>query len=955
MITTELDRYEYTGNANPVVFRSDGTDIPIRNTAHVKVYVTTTGDFTVDTTDNHLDDTAHGHITGQQITLSSTSSLPTGLLANTIYYVVNPTLNTNNSFQVALTEGGDPVTISTAGSGTLTWTKTLLKTITTDYTVALVGTTATVTWESGKVPGSSDKVLFLRDVTFEQVTDLQNNSQFEAESVEGQLDLMVNMSQQLKNTSDRQFRFSNVLEASDATEASATLTATKAGRADKGLRFDSLGNLGVSTVDIDLAQDYILEAKSWSIEDGIVQTYDKTVASNVSPAEYSSKEYAQGDAPGGSSKEWAQDTSAAVDTTFSAKEYAQGTQASTGGSSKNWASQTGADITGGSSGDKSAKSWAIEEGGTAPADGSAKEWATDTGGVVADSEFSAKAYASEVGANAPTVGSAKEWATATGSAVASSEFSAKEYSQGVTATGGTAKQWALGGGSHVEATEVTSGLYSARKYASNASASASASAASASAAEGYTDAFDDRYLGSKSSVPTLDNDGNTLTDGALYYNTTSNIMYVYDLGTTTWIALTIGELTTTGFAAATLVTQAEGIASNDNETTIPTSAAVKDYVDSNHPSTFERVTVVADDSAYAVNINQEHATGPIMKLQADGTDVLVVNPAGPSMGIGSGIADPTALFHIYDSSADSDAFSNVSAMSGTLLLIEDTAGAIIELLTKPDGQGEVKFTHGDTSDYGQIRYNHNTDAMYFSVNSAGDSTEMTINSGSVVIPDVDINGGTIDGVTSFNGTEISTSADNNLGIGVDALDSITTGDRNVALGDNALTACTEGGYNSAVGYKALDTNITGDNNSAFGYYALQLNTADSNSAFGYYALGSNSTGRKNSAFGLSALYANTEGIQNSAFGWNALNLSTGSNNTAIGYAAGNNITSGSSNIIIGADIDADSATGDDQLNIGNTIYGDLSTGDIWTTTTGKIKQKGAFMQSSTHQALTLGY
>ena len=29
--------------------------------------------------------------------------------------------------------------------------------------------------------------------------------------------------------------------------------------------------------------------------------------------------------------------------------------------------------------------------------------------------------------------------------------------------------------------------------------------------------------------------------------------------------------------------------------------------------------------------------------------------------------------------------------------------------------------------------------------------------------------------------------------------------------------------------------------------------------------------------------------------------------------------------------------------------------DLETSTTGKVKQKGAFMQSSTHQALTLGY
>ena len=265
MITTELDRYEFTvANTDPVVFRSGGTDIPIRDTAHVKVYVTTTGVFTVDTGNDELDDTAHGHLLNEQITLSAATTMPTGLLANTIYYVVNPTLNSSNSFQVALSASGTPITITTTGSGTLTWTKTLLKVITTNYTVALVGTTATITWVTA--PAVSDKVLFLRDVTFEQTTDLQNNSQFEAESVEGQLDLMVNMSQQLKNTSDRQLKFSNTLIASDATEAAATLTATADGRKNKSLKFDSLGNLGVTTIDVDDAQDYTLEAKSWATE-----------------------------------------------------------------------------------------------------------------------------------------------------------------------------------------------------------------------------------------------------------------------------------------------------------------------------------------------------------------------------------------------------------------------------------------------------------------------------------------------------------------------------------------------------------------------------------------------------------------------------------------------------------------------------------------------------------------
>jgi hypothetical protein len=48
------------------------------------------------------------------------------------------------------------------------------------------------------------------------------------------------------------------------------------------------------------------------------------------------------------------------------------------------------------------------------------------------------------------------------------------------------------------------------------------------------DNFDDRYLGPKSSDPTLDNDGNALLTGALYFNTATNVMKVYD--GSTWVA-----------------------------------------------------------------------------------------------------------------------------------------------------------------------------------------------------------------------------------------------------------------------------------------------------------------------------------------------------------------------------------------------------------------------------------
>lgn len=68
---------------------------------------------------------------------------------------------------------------------------------------------------------------------------------------------------------------------------------------------------------------------------------------------------------------------------------------------------------------------------------------------------------------------------------------------------------------------------SASTSASSASSSATAAASSATAAAASYDAFDDRYLGSKSSSPSVDNDGNALLTGALYFDTTANEMRVY--------------------------------------------------------------------------------------------------------------------------------------------------------------------------------------------------------------------------------------------------------------------------------------------------------------------------------------------------------------------------------------------------------------------------------------------
>jgi hypothetical protein len=67
----------------------------------------------------------------------------------------------------------------------------------------------------------------------------------------------------------------------------------------------------------------------------------------------------------------------------------------------------------------------------------------------------------------------------------------------------------------------------ASNSASAASTSATNSANSATAAAASYDSFDDRYLGAKSSAPSVDNDGNALITGALYFNSVTPGMYVW--------------------------------------------------------------------------------------------------------------------------------------------------------------------------------------------------------------------------------------------------------------------------------------------------------------------------------------------------------------------------------------------------------------------------------------------
>ena len=123
--------------------------------------------------------------------------------------------------------------------------------------------------------------------------------------------------------------------------------------------------------------------------------------------------------------------------------------------------------------------------------------------------------------------------------------------------------------------------------ANSASTSATSSATSASSSLATYNTYKTYYLGTFASVPTLDNQGNALITGATYFNSGTNVMYVYNgsswsaiSSATSYSAPTLGSTTInsgTTYSTITGLTLSGGLATADP--TADLGLATKQYVD----------------------------------------------------------------------------------------------------------------------------------------------------------------------------------------------------------------------------------------------------------------------------------------------------------------------------------------------------------------------------------------
>lgn len=163
-------------------------------------------------------------------------------------------------------------------------------------------------------------------------------------------------------------------------------------------------------------------------------------------------------------------------------------------------------------------------------------YATTASNSAAAASTSAASAATSATAAATSATSASASATAAaGSATAAATSAASALTSQTAAA--TSAASAL-----TSQTAAATSATSAAASATAAATSASSAATSASSAAASYDSFDDRYLGSKISAPSVDNDGNALLEGALYWDSTNKNMNVWN-GTAWEVVTTSGDIT----------------------------------------------------------------------------------------------------------------------------------------------------------------------------------------------------------------------------------------------------------------------------------------------------------------------------------------------------------------------------------------------------------------------------
>jgi hypothetical protein len=449
------------------------------------------------------------------------------------------------------------------------------KTITTHYTVTGAGNSGggSVIFTSGNIPTSTQTVVLRRNIPQTQAIDYIANDPFPAESHEEGLDRATMAIQQLQEEVTRSLKLSKT-----NTMTSTEFTVGASARANKILAFDTNGELSVT-------QELGTNRGSWSsgvtfnardiVKDSSnnnvylcntthTSTGSTPISSNVDVAKWDlivDAQSATNSANAASnsasnSSNFANNSSNSANT--SANHSANSSNfANNASNSANTASTYLADVSANANAAANSASNASNfANNSSNSANSASNHSSNSSNFANNSSNSANTSANHAAnssnfannssnsANASSNHSANSSNFANNSsnhAANSSNFANASSNHASNSANHSANSSNFANTSSNHAANSSNFSNNSSNFANTASNSANAANAARDAALAAADNFDDVYLGAKANDPTLDNDGDALNAGDLYYNTTSGNLKYYT--GSAWIAVTSGGIT----------------------------------------------------------------------------------------------------------------------------------------------------------------------------------------------------------------------------------------------------------------------------------------------------------------------------------------------------------------------------------------------------------------------------
>jgi hypothetical protein len=556
-----------------------------------------------------------------------------------------------------------------------------VQTKTSDYTVSGVGNANGGNVTFGTAPASGKTVVIRRSAALTQTTDYTPNDPFPAEEHENALDKLTFLTQQIQEEVDRSIKLSRT-----NTMTSTEFTVGATDRANKILAFDSSGEISVTQELGTFVGDWAAST-SYNARDIVKDTSTNNIF--ICTTSHTSS----GSQPlttNTDSAKWsllvdaASATTAATTATTKASEAA--TSATAAASSATSATSSASSATSSASTASTAATaaqTAQTAAETAETNAETAETNAETAETNAASSATAAASSATSAASSATTATTKasEASTSATNAAASATTATTKASEAATSATNASSSASTATTKASEAsTSATNAASSATAAASSATASASSAtsaANSAAAAASSYDTFDDRYLGSKTSDPSVDNDGNALVTGALYFNSSANEMRVYDGAN--WIAASsagTASLILYEYTATSGQTTFSG--SDDNSATLSYSVGNIQVVMNGvilDPSDFTAT------SGTSVVLASGAATGDLLNIYAFKSFTVSDTVSASAGGTFAGNVTVNALLNVDNLRLDGNTISST-----------DTNG---DITIDPDGTGDTIIASGN--------------------------------------------------------------------------------------------------------------------------------------------------------------------------------------------------------------------------------------------------------------------